>query len=149
MQKSGFAYKEHRTIEVKAYSFHMTEKMLDVFKRFAGQYIRDGRRPLAKGELGLNPTEYNNFGFLQHFGIIGRVGKRWALSEKGEMFYTGRIGILSPCGHFDGKTLHESHPAWQTFRGKRKEIRINDRPEEKLQTHDDYAAEAAGDTLGI
>lgn len=156
-----FDYHEHRTVEIHAYSESLTADRIQVFKKFAAAYM-EKQRPLAmrdfmKGEV--DRSQYGNFKTLQYFGewTGGRfdglaeltVGaRRWMLTEVGRKFFVGELGVLSPIGRLNGNTIPDTHPAWETYRGRpRERVFINDIVPESPKSFDQYHAEVVGDTL--
>lgn len=146
----GFDYHEYRTVKISAYSIDMSKDLLDAFKIFADMFIRHGRNPLKMRRLkhSFNDNQYRNFSKLQYFGIIELEDKvHWILTRKGEMFYQGQIPIDSPAGWIGKTIMGDHHPAWKTYRGRRRQILINEFAEKKFKSREEYEEEKRGDTL--
>ena len=146
----SLSYKEHRTIEVKAYSCSMSDELREAFRVFFRICGGTGRKGIEMKELKkhLNDNQYRNFAKLQHFGIIELQGKiTWHLTTLGQQFYLGQATVLSPCAWMEGRTLPDEHAAWKTYRGKRRAIGINTPLGAATKTRKEYEREGRGDTL--
>ncbi len=125
-----------------AYTLPLNRGLALAFLTFADARIRLGR-PVEKGELGLNNSQYGNFQNLRHFGIVTQLekGKGWEFTPAGLKFLQGGQ-ILSPVAHMGGKTLEPDHLAWSTHNGpKPAPIRILDILPEEWKQREEFKAE--------
>lgn len=131
----------------------MSNQMLSAFRIFAQKYLDGGRKGIMKGKLHFTKTQRDNWQNLRHFGIItqntrtGGRGREWHLTQLGADFYEGNSTIKSPCGFMAGETLEDEHPAWATFKGKRRRILINEDLSIHIKKREHYQKEKVGDTL--
>lgn len=149
-------YKEHRTIEVHAYSCHLSQEMRDAFQIFYNLYQEEQEKnpPVPQGirmkdlRSKLTDNQYRNFSKLQYFGIVELERKvYWQLTKLGAEFYLGVTPVTSPCAWMEGKILPETHEAWKTFRGKRKVVYIDTDLKNTFKSRALYEKESRGDTL--
>ena len=126
-----------------AYTISLNEPMALAFVRFAESFMSGGRRGIKKGEIGLSNAQYSNFQNLRHFGIIRQYekGNEWYLTDFGERFYYGEVGIEDPVAHMDGETLSPSHEAWKSHTGDKRKITINSLIPTHYKSRPEYRAE--------
>lgn len=132
-----------------AYSFPLNKSLLKAFLLFADLAVRNRKRGLKKGDLGLTNSQYSNFQNLRHFGLIEQKekGREWYLTDLGEQFYYGEASVLSPTGFFSestsGLTIPKDHAAWQTHNEPRIYIKISDVINYEYKQRPEYQQEKA------
>lgn len=127
---------------ITAYTLPLNRGLALAFLKFADARMRLGR-PVDKGELGLTNSQYGNFQNLRHFGLIEQLekGKSWEFTKLGLRFFQGEQKVLSPAGHFGGKTLEPDALAWSTHNGARKEVSIRDVLPDEWKLREEFKAE--------
>jgi len=129
--------------KITAYTLPLNDEMAKAFIIFAEAYIEGDEKPLKKGEIGLNNTQYSNFQNLRHFGIITQSerGQAWYLTDQGKKFYYGKAFILTPAAHMNSMTLPSGHEAWKTHKGTRRSAKITDYFQPKYKQREEYQEE--------
>ena len=128
-----------------AYTLPMNEGLIRAFLIFADARVRLGR-PLKKGEIGLDNSQYSNFQNLRHFGLIAQPekGRVWEMTQTGWDFLRGGV-IYTPAAHMGGQTLSPFHQAWATHtEPQRKLISLRDVLPEDYKQRAEYQVEKTG-----
>ena len=115
-----------------AYTLPLNQGLVGAFIKFAEKFL-ENHEPISKGKIGLTNAQYSNFQNLRHYGIIKQYekGNEWYLTDLGEAFYYGEVGLMSPVAFMAGVTLDDNHPCWQSEKNKRVMVGIT----EILSTH--------------
>lgn len=130
---------------VTAYTLPLNEGLIRAFLIFAVARIKAGR-PVKKGELGLENSQYSNFQNLRHFALVAQLekGRHWEMTPLGWNFLRGRTSILNPAAHLGGATLSPFHPAWGTHKEARQLVHIHDVMPEEWKDRAEFKQEKTG-----
>jgi hypothetical protein len=127
---------------ITAYALPLNRGLALAFLAFADARMRLAR-PVDKGELGLTNSQYANFQNLRHFGLIMQTdkGRAWDFTRLGLAFFQGQAKVITPAGHFGGRTLEPDALAWATHKARRGEVGIVDVLPEEWKRREEFKAE--------
>lgn len=127
---------------IAAYTVPLNRGLALAFLEFAKQRMTLGR-PVDKCEMKLTHSQYGNFPKLRYFGLVDQLekGKAWDFTKLGLEFFLGKMKILSPAGHFAGKTMDEGHLAWMTHKEGRALISLEQVLPDEWKGLEEYRAE--------
>lgn len=107
-------YSEQRMVEVFAHPLSLNKSMVNMFCMFVEDYLK-AKRPLVNKEMRGTHSQFCNFSYLRHLGLIDFAGKNegWWPTEKGLRFYRGEVALTLPVFHMNNELLPETHETYR------------------------------------